>query len=71
MNIIKERLEKEWPGESIFSYDSRGTLNNDGKRSVELWCRRKSDLYSEFKCIACNTDHSDKKCPECGTINMY
>ncbi|XLQ20276.1 MAG: hypothetical protein ACKUBY_00660 [Candidatus Moraniibacteriota bacterium] len=67
LKIIKEKLETEWPGESVYFFDSKDNPNNDGHRTIELWSRRHASLSSElFRCIICELNHSHSTCPECG-----
>ncbi len=66
LTIIRQKLEMEWPGESIYLFDSKAQPNNDGWRYIELWSRRRSSTSGEaFRCIVCELNHSHTLCPGC------
>ncbi|MEN8252511.1 MAG: hypothetical protein ABFQ53_02960 [Patescibacteria group bacterium] len=71
LEIIKKKLEKEWAKKSIYFFNSKGELNDDGKRAVELLSRRGMERLKfdnpYFLCIACASRHSRTFCPQCGT----
>lgn len=75
---IKEKLEKEWPEQSVYFFTSKGTLNNDGERAAELLSRRNGQRATQslspnhsFCCLVCDRCHSEDICSECGAHYTY
>lgn len=75
LKIIQDKIEAEWPGKSIYCFDSKGWLNDCGKVYAELLSRKKAEQFREssniFLCLVCSSRHTENVCPQCGANYIH